>query len=227
MAYPRALEAILNADERDSWLVENRSRIAATIDDVPALLDEIVCAAPEFVVLDVGFPEALLRPHSRRQWYWTYLFVPGRHPYSRAFRTLGRWYSAVRRRFHLMEQWVPARRFERRLSETVAYLRSEAQANVILVEANPWNALVERWNPGSGPQIDLFNDILVRVASQEGAVFFPLDALSERDPGHRPVGDWIPDGSHFNAEGHRLIAGALADLILTLHFGDPDDTTDR
>jgi len=217
------MEAILNAKDEDSWLVENRSRIAGTIDDIPTLLDEIVCAAPDYVILDVGFPEALMRPHSRRQWYWTYLYVPGRHPKSRAFRTVGRWYSGVRRRLRLMEQWVSPDRFERMLSETVAYIRAEAQSQVILVEANPWNPIVERWNPGSGPQIELFNQILVRVAEREGAAFFSLVTVSDRDPAHRSISDWIPDGSHFNAEGHRLMAAALADLILTLQEGHADD----
>ena len=118
---------------------------------------------------------------------------------------------------------MPPKRFERMLAETVTYIRAEAQSRIILVEANPWNALVERWNPGLGPQIDLFNQILMRVAEREGAVLFSLDTVSERDPRHRSIGHWIPDGSHFNAEGHRLMAGALADLILTLHEGHADD----
>ncbi len=213
--YPRVLEEILNASDKSPWLVENRSRIAGTIDDVPGLLQEILCARPEIVVLHHGFTEALLRPHSRRIWFWTYLRAPGRHPYSNALRTLGRWYSGARRRVGWMGQWVPPARFERRLAETVAYIRSETQARVIVIEANPWNELVERFNPGSRAHLDRYNAILRQAASREGAEMLGLDVLTQRDPGHRPARDWIPDGTHFNAQGHRLLAGALAEVILS------------
>ena len=212
-AYPRILEELLNASGRSPWFVENRSRIAGTIDDVVSLLEEILCARPDVVVIHHGFTEALLRPHSRPLWFWTYMRVPGRHPKSSAIRALGRWYSSVRRRMPLMRQWVPSARFERRLAETIAYIRSETRARVIVIEANPWNDSVERFNPGSRSHLDHYNRILQEVASREGAEFLALDALTQRDPGRRPVQDWIPDGTHFNADGHRVLAEALASVI--------------
>lgn len=94
------------------------------------------------------------------------------------------------------------------------YIRSETQARVIVIEANPGNELVECFNPGSRARLDCYNAILRQAAFRQGAEILALDVLTQRDPGHRPARDWIPDGTQFNAEGHRLLAGALADPIL-------------
>lgn len=212
--YPRVLERILNCAGDDLWLIENQSEIAATVDSISThLATRIVAAQPDVTILHYGHVEAIRRPHSKRMWLWTHLYVPGMTPRARKVRIIGRWYAAARRRLGLTQQWVPLSRFHHALSEGIEYLQRNTSKTIILIEANPWNESIEAYGPGTNGQIEKYNAAMREIATSHGIELLELSELSAADPFHRPVQDFIPDGTHFSGEGHRLLAQVLADRI--------------
>ncbi len=211
--YPVRLERLLNEHDSDLWLVRNLSAVAATVDDIPGYLASLVGEQPEIIIFHYGHVEAIRRPHSRPMWRWVHLYTPGRSRFSRRVRQLGRFHAALRRRMGWLEQWTPLDRFHRTLDESIRYLREETTANIIIVEANPWNVGIESYGPGSRGEIQRYNESLRRIADAYMVDFIPLSSLSEADVERRSPAAFIPDGTHFNATGHVLLAKVLADHI--------------
>ena len=135
---------------------------------------------------------------------------------------MGRWYAAARRRLGLTQHWVPLPRFRRVLSESIEYLQRNTSTAIILIEANPWNESIEAYGPGTKGQIEEYNATMREIAACHSIDFVELSELSVADPFHRPVQDFIPDGTHFSGEGHELLARVLAESIsrrLQLFYG--------
>ena len=210
VAYPRALERLLNErDEEHLWLLDNRSVIAATVDDAAAYLPELVAERPEAVIVHYGHVEAIYRPQSRAAWHRTYGVIIGEPKWGPTVRTARRKVQGARRRLGLRKQWTPPERFRQTFNDVLRYLRKETGALLIVIEANPGDKKIEAWGPGSLAQIARYNETMRAVAAEQGALWLSLDSFL---PG--PVETFVPDGTHFTPEGHAALASALADAVL-------------
>jgi GDSL-like lipase/acylhydrolase family protein len=205
LSYPRALERILNEQHDDVWLVDNLSKIAATIDDLPGHLPRLVADRPEVIVIHYGHVEPIRRPHSRAEWHRTYGVVVGSSSLDERVRRARRRFAMGRRRLGILEQWTPLGRFERLLRDCLVYLRKETSAGLVVVEANPAGPKIEAWGPGSTLAVERCNDMMRSVAQAEGATWLALAPILGD-----PVADAIPDGTHFTEQAHSAVAEALA-----------------
>jgi lysophospholipase L1-like esterase len=209
VAYPHVLQRLLNERRPDDlWLVSNLSRVAATVDDAPLYLQQLVAERPEAIVLHYGHVEAVLRPQTRAAWHRTYGIIIGESRRGAAVRAV-RKYAGARRRLGLRKQWTPPDRFQRMFNDSLRYLRKETGAALIVLEANPGDQKIETWGPGSLAEIARYNDMMRDVAAEQGAAWMPLDSFL---PG--PIEEFIPDGTHFTPEAHVALASALADAVL-------------
>ena len=212
--YPKVLENLLSQNDSELWLVENLSEVSATAEHMLPKLAHLVNVQPDVIVLHYGHVEAICRPHSRQMWLWTHLYRPGANPMSRQIRIYwGLLYASARRKLGLTQQWVRLPRFKRILNESLAYLRRETSAEVFLIEANPWNGLIETYGPGSYGEIEKYNDAIRECAKRYSANFVCLQELIGGEPFRRTLDQLIPDGTHFSAEAHSLLAELLANRI--------------
>jgi hypothetical protein len=204
LPYPRVLEQLLNEQGSDIWLVENLSRVAATIDDLPEFLPKLVADRPDVVVIHYGHVESIFRPHSRAAWYRTFGVALGESHVDALVRNAKRTFARGRRRLGLLEQWTAIDRFERLFRDSLVYLRKETAASVIVLEANPASAKIEAWGRGSTAAIGRCNTVMRDVAHAEGARWLVLEAMLGE-----PLGEAIPDGTHFTGRAHAAVAEAL------------------
>ena len=210
LPYPRALERLLNQDAIDLWVVENLSRIAATIEDVAVYLPRLVADQPDVIVFHYGHVEAVQRPQTRSAWYRLHDVGPGAPPRRRHLAIVRAKYAGLRRRLRLRQQWTPLKRFQRVFRETLEYLAAETRATCIVIEANPGDEKVENWGPGSLAAIQRYNQAMCEIAAAGGAIWIPFDRAIRPEA----IAYFIPDGTHFTAEGHLALASVLAKEIM-------------
>lgn len=212
--YPKVLENLLNQKDSELWLVENLSEVSGTAEQMLPKLAHLVNIQPDVIIIHYGYVEAIRRPHSRRMWLWTHLYRPGANPAGRQIRIYwGLLYASARRKLGLTRQWVRLLRFKRLLNECLAYLRRETSAEVFLVEANPWNESIETYGPGSHGEIEKYNDAMRECAKRYSADFVSIQELTYGEPFRRTLDQLIPDGTHFSAEAHSLLANLLLKRI--------------
>jgi hypothetical protein len=215
-SYPRVLEARLNELSESLWIVDNLSRIAAMIDDTGAYMHRLVADRPDFVVLHFGHVEAIPRPLSRATWYRLHEVKPGSSAWRDRANLAQVRYAGVRRSLGLRRQWTSIERFRRGVAQVLTYLSDETRAQFLVVEANPGDARIEAWGPGSLAAIRAYNDVMRETSATFGAVWVPLSSFV-RDP----VGEYIADGTHLTPRGHAMLGNVLADLML--HGSSPDN----
>lgn len=208
--YPRILEQILNSRRDEIWLVQNLSDIAATVADVAVVARQLVAERPDYVVLQFGHVEAVLRPASRRAWQRAFLRSPGLSHQAQRRRRVWAWYSEARRRIGLRQQWIDAGTFERLLNGLVAYLQEEAGSSVILVEAPPGDDRLERYGKGSLAEISRFNKLIDAVARDRDAVLVRMEELTAGTE----LANIVTDGTHLSAAGHTRLGELIAERIL-------------
>jgi hypothetical protein len=209
LPYPRVLETRLAEATDDVWIVDNLSRIAATVEDARDYAHRLVADQPEAIVIHYGHVEAVRRPLSRRAWYRLHEIRPGGPPWRPLVIRAGTRFAAVKRRLRLFRQWMPIGPFGRGMDELLGYLAEETAARVIVVEANPGNARVEAWCPGSMAAIRLYNRVMFDSAARVGATWVPLASFV-----HGPNEEFITDGTHLSGRGHVALADAIAEVVL-------------
>lgn len=217
LPYPAVLENLLNQDDSELWLVENLSEVAGTAEQMLPKLAHLVNIQPDVIILHYGHVEAIRRPHSRRMWLWTHLYRPGANPVSRQIRIYwGLLYASARRQLGWTRQWVRLPRFKRILNECLGYLRRETSAELFLIQANPWNGSIETYGPGSYGEIEKYNDAMRECAKRYSADFVSIQELTGEEPFRCTLDQLIPDGTHFSAEAHSLLAELLLHRIMAV-----------
>jgi lysophospholipase L1-like esterase len=105
---------------------------------------------------------------------------------------------------------VPPAPFERAMTRLARLCNRDLGALVLLLDIDPPGERVLHWQPGLDRRVARYNAILQRVAEAAPGrtVVVPTSGLVKADPSRL-----LPDGLHRSADGHRLVAGALADVI--------------
>lgn len=188
------------------------------------LEDDVVVRAPEVVVLQHGVveicPRRTIRALNNRTIENYYLNGVLGAPYRSgggldAVVHLGARIAngLVRRAATLLGlrwAWMPLPRFLAVMERTIAVLRKETGARVIVLGINPTSARVEGQLPGTGAATAAANAGLAALCARLG------DAVRFVDPAQVLGADasaLVPDGIHFSADGHRRIAAHLAGLL--------------
>jgi len=125
----------------------------------------------------------------------------------RAVNALTRRLSAV---VGLRWQWLSTDRFLQVLDETVGRILKETEARVIVLGINPCSERVERVLEGSLEEIAAANERVRAMVATHGtraSFVSPAECIASR------VDELVPDGIHFSADGHRVIANALRSAL--------------
>lgn len=104
-------------------------------------------------------------------------------------------------------------RFEAELSRTVAWLRKERNALVLVLNINPVGDNVEKTLPGTRRSVERYNAIIERVVRDRADGSTRLIDVHSAVAAGNHGGFLVADGIHYTAAGHRLVAGLLAGEI--------------
>jgi len=181
---------------------------------------QVVETMPDVLVVNFGWmecqprviPTAVLRvltTHSAPLNRWRRARVQVSWQLSRVFRRLTR---------ELAAHWrgTPSRmdppRFERELSRLVDLARKELRALVLVLNVNPPTDRIEHFLPTVNERTALFSDIIGAItASRDDAVRLIDTRSMVQELGADKV---LPDGIHFNVEGHHRVAEMITREIL-------------
>ena len=194
--------------------VINWSQRAAMISDgVRAVEDVVITRYPQAVVIQYGIVECTLRDMPR----WLYQFVKlrlqgdenrwQRLPVQLAARTLmplSRRWAALRGRW----RWMEPQPFAHDVRKLVQLIRKETSALPIVINIPTPSERVERLAPGTSASAAEYNRLLALLAAELQVPLLDAAALIAPDPDAL-----LPDGIHFSASGHRLVADQIKALI--------------
>ncbi|MBV9495539.1 MAG: SGNH/GDSL hydrolase family protein [Acidobacteria bacterium] len=209
-AYPRLLQDALAPE----WRVENLSRPTLDIADVFGMLrSDILPLDPDVVVLHVGVNECCPRFLPRRVWRWAKESPRGRSSRPGPLRQVVIQVEKLLRGTLAQRwavSWFTAKEFEAVTGRFLDELCKETRARVIVAGTAVRTLRIERMLPSFRPLASRFDGILARLSRQSGAEFLDVGRIVDSDPDHLQ-----PDGIHFSADGHREIALALRQIILS------------
>src|SRR3954469_13308920 len=202
--------------------VSNQSYWLGEIHDAFHHIEERVFTfSPDVVVLDFGwlecqpqvFPTALLR--------WLTTYRPSLNPRTMKWRRkvaprISQLYKkvtpAVASRWAGVPSRMPSARFEQEMTRYINVVRKELRSLVLVTNLNPTSDRVPDVLPGVHQRAKQYSDIIERVVERAGADVRLIDtrALVEG----LGVDKVLPDGIHYNVEGHRLVADMLVGEIM-------------
>lgn len=116
---------------------------------------------------------------------------------------------------------MSARAFESALARLIDVARSEVGARVFCLGMSATSARVEGEVPGIQRQIAAFDQAIRRACQRWNAFYVDVEAILASGDADR----LRPDGIHFSADGHAMVAEELARQITTgfsrLPVGEP------
>jgi lysophospholipase L1-like esterase len=202
--------------------VSNQSYWLGEIHDAFHHIEARVLAfSPDVVVIDFGwlecqpqvFPTALLR--------WLTTYRPRLNPRTmkwrrKAARRISRLYKkltpAVASRWPGVSSRMPPERFEQELTRYIDVVRKELRALVLVTNLNPTSDRVAEVLPGVHERTKQYSDIIERVVERADPDVRLVDTRSLVEG--LGVDKVLPDGIHYNVEGHRLVADMLVAEIM-------------
>ena len=213
--------------ERNGCHVKNVSRAAVMLSEQFGLLDDdVITFFPSHVILHCGVVEIC----PRRVWRWPnnasvlnyygnaffdepYVFSNWRSK-GRVFglRVLNGLSRHLMKLLHLDWPWMDSGRFLTVADAVINRVLKETGAQVVVCGITPCNERVEKLLPGAGAAISSANQMLAKLAESKGSRVKYLDV--ERLVKNRDINQLAPDGIHFSAAGHALMAEHLAEMIL-------------
>ncbi|MFC1628600.1 SGNH/GDSL hydrolase family protein [Gemmatimonadota bacterium] len=206
--------------------VSNHTRAGIMINEAFGYLDdEVITEHPDFVILNFGIVEVCFRQTPRRlqnslihNYYLNqlhgrpFMFLSGwrrvRHLILRVINGSIRRGAVI---LNLRWQWFRTERFMTVMKSMIDVLLKETSAEICLIGINPCTARIERVVRGTSEEISRTNALLRELAASYPArIHFldPIDVLGKDE-----AADLVPDGIHYSAEGHRLMAESLQRLI--------------
>ena len=190
-----------------SFHVVNWSTGGATVREVHKNLNDIIRLYPDYYILNLGVVDASTRDIPR--WFFQIINSTNNSGFHRLMRYFhGGVIRPLRRPLVFIRgkrSWVSARTFQRLYDLLIEKLLRETNAKIIGLSINLANERVEKALPGSRRNHERFNRIIRKSLEQSRCIFLDLTDL-DPEPHY-------PDGVHFSAEGHRLVAERINKLI--------------
>lgn len=211
---PRQSEVDLNYSEileknLPDTLVINRAIGAKVMPHQSNWVDEMIGYHADYYILNYGIVDACTR--SVPNWMWN--FINNDNPHhsliTKGIKYLCYRFEATFRRMLTVirgkRAWTSRAAFAYKYEKCLKLLRKDTASKIICIGINRPSSRIERFLPGSVRNVQRFNEVIRQLANKYNAVyietFYDFDELL------------VPDGIHFNAEGHRKLATMLLDVI--------------
>ena len=203
--------------------VRNVSKAGVTLREAFGLLDdEVLTFFPDVVILNHGVVEVCYRrnfrstnntaisnvylnPIFRRQ--YEFVSSSGFKAINIACRALNWSIRTSAKTLGLKWPWMRKELFMEVVKATCELIRKETNAHIFILGITPCSARVERLLSGSSTQIAATNQLLRNYCSNAGPRIRFIDV--ERFIIEADLPKVAPDGVHFSAAGHRLVAHHL------------------
>lgn len=214
--YAERLELLLNESGIPASVTNSAGWFLLVHEAFQQIEDLVLRHSPDVVITNFGMGECQPKiiPTSLLRWLFTW--KPKSHLPSRVARKvflkrISKAYAGWGPKIIAALPRTPYRlspaRFELELGRFVAVIRKERRALVLMVNASPAGAKLEATLPGTDRRAQEYNAITARVAEGHDREVEVIDARAIVLEAGQDVA--APDGIHFSAEGHRLIAEAL------------------
>lgn len=197
------------AKERPQDIVQNEALGSTVVPFKMEEIDKIINKQPDIIIINWGIVDACTRPVSRS----LYTFLNTQNPSSSLFITV------IKKAFNLTEKkfrreltllrgkrsWTSAKAFQTKYMRLIQHLQKDTRSQIICLSINETNSRVENFLPGSKNNIILFNSIIKKLTIAHSINYLDTSKIVSIEE--------IPDGIHFNAEGHRKIGEAILKVI--------------
>jgi lysophospholipase L1-like esterase len=219
-SYPELLERRLRAEGVHAEVVNSSGWFLLVHEAFRDLETLVLRHAPDVVITNFGMGECQPKVIPTTLLRWLYTFKRPSHVGGRLIERLfaepvTALYTSWSPRVIAALPWVPYRvspkRFRYEMLRLVRLVRKERQALVLMLTANPAGPKLEGTLPGTDERSQQFNAIIGQVAERHGPDARVVDARAIVLAAG--IEKALPDGIHFSAHGHRLIADALFDEI--------------
>jgi hypothetical protein len=189
------------------------------------LEEDVITFFPNLVIMHFGIVEVsarrTIRPvnnktivnyYTNRYFYRPFTFPQSPYSFfvflSRAVNSLVRRFASI---FGLKWQWLSTKRFLMVMRSMLETIIKETNAHIIVIGVSPCSERVESILDGTRENIGKMNKGMEDLCKELG------DRIHYLDPSDfmmdRCIEELVPDGIHFSAEGHRLLADKLLQLM--------------
>ncbi|MDP4289991.1 MAG: SGNH/GDSL hydrolase family protein [Bacteroidota bacterium] len=190
-------------------LIINRALSDKVMPYQTAWVDELIGYHANCYILNYGIIDACTRSVP----YWMWNFIYNDNPHHGVFRKLIRYiFTFFEKKFRRgltvirgKRAWANRAAFAYKYEKILRLLQKDTSAQLICIGINRPSARIERSLPGSVRNVQRYNEVIRQLANKYNFVY--VETFYDFDE------SLIPDGIHFNAEGHRKLAGMLLDII--------------
>jgi lysophospholipase L1-like esterase len=190
-------------------MVINRAIGATVMPHQSIWVDEMIGYHANCYILNYGVVDACSRSVPRWMWH----FINNDNP-QRGFilKVLRYFCSILEKKFRRTltvirgkRGWTSRTAFAYKYEKMLKLIQKDSIAQIICIGINRPSARIERFLPGSVRNVQRYNEVIRQLATKYNSAY--VETFYDFDE------SLIPDGVHFNAEGHRKLATMLLDVI--------------
>jgi lysophospholipase L1-like esterase len=190
-------------------LVVNRAIGATVMPHESNWVDEIIAYHANCYILNYGVVDACTRSVPRWMWNFINNDNPHRNFIMKVIRFLFSFFEKKFRRgltvLRGKRAWTSRAAFAYKYEKMLRLLQKDSNAQIICIGINRPSARIERNLPGSIRNVQRYNEVIRQLANKYNSVY--VETFYDFDE------SLIPDGVHFNSEGHRKLADMLLDAM--------------
>lgn len=190
-------------------LVINRAIGSTVMPHESTWVDEMIGYHANCYILNYGVVDACTRSVPR----WMWKFINNDNPNRNIIMKILRFLCSLlekkfRRTFTVIRgkrAWTSRAAFAYKYEKMLKLIQKDSIAQIICIGINRPSSRVERILPGSVRNVQRYNEVIRQLANKYNLVY--VETFYDFDE------TFVPDGIHFNAEGHRKLADMLFDVI--------------
>lgn len=190
-------------------MVINRALGATVMPYESTWVDEMIGYHANCYILNYGVVDACSRSVPRWMWNFINNDDPRRGFIMKVIRFLC---SLIEKKFRKTltvirgkRGWSSRSTFAFKYEKMLKLIQKDSIAQIICIGINRPSSRIERFLPGSVRNVQRYNEVIRQLATKYNSVY--VETFYDFDE------SLIPDGVHFNAEGHRKLAAMLLDVI--------------
>ena len=190
-------------------LVINRAIGGTIMPHESIWVDEMIAYHANCYILNYGIVDACSRSVPRWMWNFINNDNPRRGFIMKVLRFLCSLFEKKFRRLLTVirgkRPWTRRAAFAFKYEKMLKLIQKDSIAQIICIGINRPSSRIERFLPGSVRNVQRYNEVIRQLANKYNSVY--VETFYDFDE------SFIPDGVHFNAEGHRKLAGMLLEVI--------------